>query len=93
MSENEIPNTTDDEPELNDADDAMLDITEVCEFWGGNKNPIDPSSLYRSIARGEHDPPIKFGNLSRWSRKRLIALRKRKLADALRKAARNEGGV
>ena len=36
------------------ADDlTMLDVEETCRFFGGQKSPIDPSTLYKGIKTGK----------------------------------------
>jgi predicted DNA-binding transcriptional regulator AlpA len=49
------------------ADDALLDIDEVCVFFGGNR-PLHPATIYRGIGvRYPH--PVKVGpNSNRWLR-------------------------
>jgi predicted DNA-binding transcriptional regulator AlpA len=49
------------------ASDELLDIDEVCAFFGGNK-PLHPATIYRG--KGIRYPaPVKVGpNLSRWFR-------------------------
>jgi predicted DNA-binding transcriptional regulator AlpA len=50
------------------ADDlTMLDVEETCRFFGGQKSPIDPSTLYKGIKTGKYPPPVKQGTkTSRW---------------------------
>lgn len=47
--------------------DELLDIDEVCEFFGGSK-PLHPATIYRGL--GDRYPrPIKVGpNSNRWLR-------------------------
>jgi predicted DNA-binding transcriptional regulator AlpA len=43
----------------------LLDITEVCTFFGG----LDPSTIYRGIGVGRYPRPVRVGaNTSRWLR-------------------------
>lgn len=58
--------------------DQLIDIREVCRFWGGNK-PINPATLYRQVAQQKHPAPIKVGGLSRWSLVELCAERQRRM--------------
>jgi len=46
-------------------DDELLDLKEVCAFFGG----LDPSTIYRGITAKRYPAPIKVGpNASRWLR-------------------------
>ena len=54
-------------------EDVLLDIREVCEFWGGTRSPLNISTIYRQINHGEHPKPIKIGGLTRFSLKELKA--------------------
>ena len=46
-------------------DDELLHLKTVCSFFGG----INPSTLYRGIAKGRYPWPVKVGpNTSRWLR-------------------------
>jgi predicted DNA-binding transcriptional regulator AlpA len=50
------------------ASHERLDLKAVCEFFGGTR-PIDPSTLYRNIAKGLYPAPIKVSpGSSRWLR-------------------------
>jgi predicted DNA-binding transcriptional regulator AlpA len=59
-------------------DDELLDIKATCAFLGGNK-PLNPSTVYRAIARGDLPPPEKptGRGCSRWSKDALRAARHR----------------
>lgn len=47
-------------------DNQLLDLRQVCAFWGGTK-PIHPSSLYRGIRAKRYPAPIKVSpGASRW---------------------------
>jgi predicted DNA-binding transcriptional regulator AlpA len=46
----------------------LLDRQAVCRLFGGTK-PIDPSTLYRGVAKGRYPRPVKIGpGASRWLR-------------------------
>lgn len=53
---------------MNPSDNEMMSIREVCRFFGGSR-PVDPSTIYRMINRGDVPAPIKYSpQLHRWSR-------------------------
>jgi predicted DNA-binding transcriptional regulator AlpA len=59
--------------DLKDDDDELIDVEEVCREIGGSK-PVDPSTIYRAIQRGDFDPPYHpVPGISRWSRNRTRA--------------------
>lgn len=44
------------------ADDlTVLDIEQVCKFFGGPNSPIHPTTYYRGVKRGIYPPPFKQG--------------------------------
>jgi predicted DNA-binding transcriptional regulator AlpA len=43
----------------------LVDIKAVCQMIGGNR-PVNPSTVYRYIAKGWFPRPIKVGGNSRW---------------------------
>jgi predicted DNA-binding transcriptional regulator AlpA len=46
-------------------DDDLLDLKEVCRYFGG----LDPSTIYRGIAAKRYPGPLKVGpGSSRWLR-------------------------
>jgi predicted DNA-binding transcriptional regulator AlpA len=46
----------------------LLDCKTVCTMLGGTR-PLNPSTLYRHVAKGRYPAPIKVGpNTSRWLR-------------------------
>jgi predicted DNA-binding transcriptional regulator AlpA len=46
--------------------DELLDLRAVCRYFGGTR-PLNPSTLYRNIAKGLLPAPIKIApNSSRW---------------------------
>jgi predicted DNA-binding transcriptional regulator AlpA len=54
-------------------EDELLDLKEVCRFFGGTR-PINPATLYRGVSAGHYPKPIKIGpNTSRWLRSECIA--------------------
>ena len=58
--------------------DQLVDIKEVCRFWGGNR-PLNPATVYRKVSTGQHPKPVKIGGLSRWSMVELCAERQRRM--------------
>lgn len=47
--------------------ETLIDLAGACEFFGGEKSPIDRSTFYRGIRAGRFPKPIKIGkHLSRW---------------------------
>jgi len=61
------------------ADQDLITIEAVCQFWGGNA-PLNPATIYRQMAAGQHPRPIKVGTLSRWVRSELLAEQTRRMA-------------
>lgn len=54
---------------MTDAPDEMLNIREVCHFFGGNDRPLDQSTIYRWVRTGKLAPAIRMGTLTmRWRR-------------------------
>jgi len=51
----------------------LLDRTEVCRLFGGNR-PLNPSTLYRHIRKGRLAKPLKVGGSSRWLREECEAV-------------------
>jgi len=46
-----------------------MDIGETCRFFGGEKSPLNPATLYRGIKAGKYPRPVKPGpGMSRWLR-------------------------
>jgi hypothetical protein len=43
------------------SDDEWLDIDAVCRFFGGNANPLDPSTIYKGMRLGVYPLPVKAG--------------------------------
>jgi predicted DNA-binding transcriptional regulator AlpA len=42
-------------------------IEQVCDFFGGNDRPLNPSTIYRGIKDGRFPAPVKVGpQTSRW---------------------------
>lgn len=41
------------------AEEGLLDLRQVCEFFGGKGAPFDPSTIYRGIKRGIYPKPFK----------------------------------
>jgi predicted DNA-binding transcriptional regulator AlpA len=65
-------------------EDELLDIEAVCRFLGGEKTPLNPSTVYRGIRDGNFPAPVRVGlHVSRWLRSELES------ALAWRVAARN----
>lgn len=61
-------------------DDDLLDIDEVCAFFGGTK-PLNPSTIYRGLGT-LYPKPLKVGtNTNRWLRSECVEAR-RKMAEA-----------
>lgn len=45
----------------------MLNIKEVCEFFGGKGRPLDKSTIYRWIREGRLAAPIRLApQTTRW---------------------------
>ena len=42
---------------MQDDNDELIDVEEVCREIGGSK-PVDKSTIYRAIQRGDFDPPF-----------------------------------
>jgi len=58
---------------IGDTPDELIDIHGVCREVGGAK-PVDPSTIYRAIQRGDFDPPIHpTPGIRRWLRSRAQA--------------------
>ena len=46
---------------------TLLSIKEVCRRLGGPDKPLHPASIFRMVARGELNPPVRIGpRLARW---------------------------
>lgn len=46
-----------------------MSMREVCAFFGGPGQPIDPSTIYRWVRKGILAPPMKIGpKISRWQK-------------------------
>ena len=46
---------------------TLLSIKEVCRRLGGADQPLHPASIFRMVARGEINPPVRIGpRLARW---------------------------
>lgn len=43
----------------------LIDLRECCRLLGGNR-PLNPSTLYRYVAKGLWPRPAKVGGNSRW---------------------------
>jgi hypothetical protein len=64
-------------------DDQMLDIDELCIFWGGKKKPISKATAYREIKAGRIPPGRNVGpNTVRFSLKQQRVARARMFAEA-----------
>jgi len=62
-------------------DDELLDLDAVCEFFGGTRRPLDPSTVYRGIKDGRYPPPVKPSpGISRWLRSECQAAMTRLIA-------------
>jgi predicted DNA-binding transcriptional regulator AlpA len=50
--------------------EQMMTMKDVCVFFGGETQPLDPSTIYRWIRFGRFPKPLKIGrgNVSRWLR-------------------------
>jgi predicted DNA-binding transcriptional regulator AlpA len=58
---------------MSDDQDELIDIKAVCAEVGGSK-PVNASTIYRAITRGDFDPPFHpTPGISRWSRNRTRA--------------------
>jgi predicted DNA-binding transcriptional regulator AlpA len=70
------------------ADDDLLDLDEVCAFFGGNR-PLHPATIYRGLGvRYPH--PVKVGpNSNRWLRSECQAALAAMAAERAREAAIN----
>jgi len=48
-------------------DMTMLDALQTCRFFGGDQQPLHPTTLYRGISTGKYPKPVKLGpGTSRW---------------------------
>jgi predicted DNA-binding transcriptional regulator AlpA len=60
------------------ASDEMMTSLEACIFFGGEKRPLNLSTLYRGIKKGRYPYPVHVGpNISRWVRSECHAARQR----------------
>jgi predicted DNA-binding transcriptional regulator AlpA len=68
------------------ASDDLLDIDEVCAFFGGNK-PLHPATIYRGLGQ-RYPNPVKVGpNSNRWLRSECEAVLRQMAASRRRSNA------
>jgi predicted DNA-binding transcriptional regulator AlpA len=61
------------------ASEDLLDIDEVCVFFGGTK-PLNPSTIYRGLGK-RYPYPVKVGpNTNRWLRSECEAAKREMVA-------------
>lgn len=59
-------------------DDDLFDLDFVCAFFGGTRNPLHPSTVYRAVNDGRISRPFKpTPNVNRWTGKQLKADKQR----------------
>jgi hypothetical protein len=83
------------------ADDDLFDLDFLCIFFGGTRNPLHPSTIYRCVASGRISPPIKTAaNTNRWlgreikaDRQRLIDAKREPLPSPNPRARKREAGI
>lgn len=45
----------------------MLEIREVCQFFGGKRKPLDKTTIYRWVRQGKLAKPLRMGpKTNRW---------------------------
>jgi predicted DNA-binding transcriptional regulator AlpA len=59
----------------------LLDINQVCAFFGGTK-PLNPATIYRGAGK-RYPKPIKIGpNINRWLRSECVEALHRIIAES-----------